>query len=154
MKARKVSCIEHIQYNNKNYTVMVYGELKDVKEINGFAVIPVKFNGKCEKVRDVDTTYQALIPGFNQFYSKTKEFNMGWSICAEPDEFDFETGMNICKRRFSKSPITTQNGRFLTLDMCQAIVDNEVKYVIENISSYLPNENLGTNYHNKPYNKP
>ena len=63
---------------------------------------------------------------------------MGWSICAECDTFNEDTGIKICKRRFNRSPITTQNGRFLTTDMCQAIVNNEVEYIINHIESLLP----------------
>lgn len=143
MKARQVKSIEHIQYKGKDYTIMVYGEIKDVKEINGFNVVPVKYNGKTGAFTKLDYENMITIPSIGTFYSKTKEFNMGWAICVEPDTFNEEQGVKICKRRFSKSPITSQNGRFLTPDMCQAIVDNEVKYIIKNIDFYLP-KNQGT----------
>ena len=125
-------------YNGKTYKIMVYGIIKDVKDVNGFCVIPVKYNGKNNKVKDFDINKRTLVPGYNQYFSKTKEFNMGWAICAEPDVFNFDKGVEICKRRFSRSPISTQNGRFLTIDMCQAIVNNEVAFIKNNFHKYLP----------------
>lgn len=145
MKDRVISSVKEHVYDGKKYTIMVYGELKDVKEINGFCVIPVTFNGKNKKVRDFDADKRMLVPGFNEYYSKTKHFNMGWAICVEPDKFDYDKGKTICKRRFSRSPISTQNGRFLTMDMCQAIVDNEVEFIIEHLTDYIPPKDLGTN---------
>lgn len=136
MKEKVVKSIREVEYKNKKYTIMVYGTINETKESNGFYVIPVTY--KNNKVKKVSFGNNSIIPGFNQLKGKTKEFNMGWSICSEPDVFDYDKGVEICKRRFSKSPMTTQNGRFLTPDMCQAIVDNEVDFIYRNIDKFLP----------------
>lgn len=151
MKERIVKQIKETVYNNKKYTVMVLGALNEVNEINGFYVVPVTFNGKNNKVRSVEYDRRVNIPGYNEYYARTKTFNMGWAICNGDDVFSEEVGETICRRRFSKSPMKTQNGRFLTKDMCQAIVDNEVDYIINHISEFLPKYEVGdvevdTNY--------
>lgn len=142
MKAKKFEVVKVVPFEGKNYTIMVYGELSEVKNINGFYAIPVMYNTRNNKVKEVDIDSRVLIPGFDTYTCKTKEFNMGWAICAEPDEFNRETGINICKRRFSRSPMRTQNGRFLTTDMCEAIVDNEIDYISNNIYLFLPKNKL------------
>ena len=138
MKTRKVESIIKTEYKSHKYTIMVYGELEDVKEINGYYIVPVTYNAKNMKPKQVEYDKRMCVPGFNEYYSRTKRFNMGWAICAEPDIFNYEEGLKICKRRFSRSPMTTQNGRFLTLDMCQAIVSNEAKYISEHIFDFIP----------------
>ena len=138
MKDKIITSFKEVEHDGKKYSVFVYGELTEAKEINGFYVIPVSYNGKNKKIKDVAMHKRTIVPGFDQYSSKTKYFNMGWSICVEPDVFDYETGVELCKRRFSRSPMTTQNGRFLTPDMCQAIVNNEVEFIIRNIDKYLP----------------
>lgn len=143
MKTRVIKNVKETIFGEKKYTIMVYGELEDVKEVSGFYAVPVTFNGKTHKTKDINLDKSVLISGFNQHFSRTKKFNMGWAICAEPDTFDYETGVKICKRRFARSPMTTQNGRFLTSDMCQAIVDNEVEYIEKNIFSFIPQDTTG-----------
>ena len=138
MRTKNFKCFKKTLHNGKVFTVMVYGELTEVKEITGFYAVPVKFNGKTGKPISIDYNKRIITPSYNEQYSKTKIFNMGWSICAECDTFNEDTGIKICKRRFNRSPITTQNGRFLTTDMCQAIVNNEVEYIINHIESLLP----------------
>jgi hypothetical protein len=143
MKERIVKQIKETVYNNKKYTVMVLGALNEVNEINGFYIVPVTFNGKNNKVRSVEYDRRVNVPGYNEYYARTKTFNMGWAICNSDDVFSEEVGETICRRRFSKSPMKTQNGRFLTKDMCQAIVDNEVDYIINHISEFLPKYEVG-----------
>jgi hypothetical protein len=139
MKTRSVESIIKTEYNGHKYTIMVYGEIEDVKEINGYYIVPVTYNAKNMKPKQIEYSKRVCVPGFNEYYSRTKKFNMGWAICAEPDEFSYEEGLKICKRRFSRSPMTTQNGRFLTPDMCQAIVSNESKYIADHIFNFIPN---------------
>lgn len=140
MKTKNFKCVKKTLVNGKVFTVMVYGELTEVKEITGFYAVPVKFNGKTGKPISIDYNKRIITPSYNEQYSKTKIFNMGWSICAECDTFNEDIGIKICKRRFNRSPIKTQNGRFLTTDMCQAIVNNEVEYIINHIESFLPKD--------------
>lgn len=159
MKTRKVESIIKTKYKGHNYTIMVYGELEDVKEINGYYIVPVTYNAKNMKPKQVEYDKRMCVPGFNEYYSRTKRFNMGWAICAEPDIFNYEEGLKICKRRFSRSPMTTQNGRFLTLDMCQAIVSNEANYISEHIFDFIPKEEdliieLDTDFNDLEESKP
>ena len=140
MRTKNFKCIKKALHNGKIYTVMVYGELTEVKEMTGFYAVPVKFNGKTGKPICIDYDKRIITPSYNEYYGKTKFFNMGWSICADCDTFNEETGIKICKRRFNRSPISTQNGRFLTNDMCQAIIDNEIEYIIKHIESFLPKD--------------
>lgn len=140
MKERIIKSVKEVRHNGKKYTIMVMGSICETKEISGFYVLPVTFNGKNKKIRNIEFDKHVTIPGFNQYYAKTKTFNMGWAICNGDDKFSTEVGETICRRRYSKSPMVTQNGRFLTKDMCQAIVNNEVKYIEEHIADFLPKD--------------
>lgn len=140
MKEKIIRSIKEVTHNGKKYTIMVMGSICETKEISGFYVLPVTFNGKNKKIRNIEFDKHVTIPGFNQYYAKTKTFNMGWAICNGDDKFSTEVGETICRRRYSKSPMVTQNGRFLTKDMCQAIVTNEVKYIEEHIADFLPKD--------------
>lgn len=138
MKERILKSTKVVTYNGKSYTIMVLGALNETNEINGFYVVPVTFNGKTNKVRSIEYDRRTNVPGFGEKFTRTKTFNMGWAICNQDDVFDEAIGEEICRRRFSKSPMKTQNGRFLTKDMCQAIVENEVKYIADNLPMFLP----------------
>lgn len=138
MKEKIIRSIKEVTHNGKKYTIMVMGSICETNEINGFYVLPVTFNGKNKKIRNIEYDKHVTVPGFNEYYARTKTFNMGWAICNGDDKFSMEVGETICRRRYSKSPMKTQNGRFLTKDMCQAIVDNEVKYIEEHIADFLP----------------
>lgn len=142
MKVKSIYHTIETEFGGKTYTIMVYGELSEVKEVNGYYIVPVKYNAKNMKPKQVEFDKKQCVPGFNQFYSRTREFNMGWAICAEPDTFNYEEGVKICKRRFSRSPMTTQNNRFLTEDMCKAIVKNETAYINGHISDFLPKNQI------------
>ena len=137
-KFKTFKSIKETKHNGHKYTVLVYGEVNEVNEMTGFYTVPVVFNSKTNKPIAIDYDRRFITPSYKQFYGKTKVFNMGWAICSESDTFDLETGIKICRRRFNRSPITTQNGRFLTPDMCLAIVENEAKYVVNHIEMFLP----------------
>lgn len=158
-KFKTFKSIKETKYNGHKYTVLVYGEVNEVNEMTGFYTVPVVFNGKTNKPIAIDYDRRFITPSYKQFYGKTKVFNMGWAICSECDTFDLETGIKICRRRFNRSPITTQNGRFLTPDMCSAIVENEANYVVNHIEMFLPKKwetndddsNNGTNVKDDKY---
>lgn len=138
MKTRIFKTTKDVEYKKSHYTILVYGEMKEEKEIEGYYVVPIKFNGRSSKITMVDYDKKQEVAGYNQFYSRTKIFNMGWAICmTDSDKFDLETGIKIAKRRFAKSPMKTQNGRFLTNDMCESIITNEANYIANNIERYL-----------------
>lgn len=123
--------------DGKKCTVFVYGELNETGLIDGFVMSRIKMTRKGHVIREESDDYVYWTSDENATHAPVKEFNMGWAICDERDEFDREIGRRIAKKRFSKSPMKTQNGNFLTIDMCNAIVANECKYITEHIDKFL-----------------
>lgn len=117
--------------NGTNHIVLVYGEVSEDKFISGFA--PVTFTRKGRIIKSVG---EPIIVN-HEFRSPVKKFNMGFAICDSSDTFNLEVGIKVAKKRFAKSPMITQNGNFLTKDMLKAIVDNELKYISNNIEHFL-----------------
>lgn len=117
--------------DGSSHTVLVYGEVSDDKFISGFA--PVTFTRKGRIIKSVG---EPVIVN-SEFRSPVKKFNMGFAICNSSDTFDVNTGIKVAKKRFAKSPMTTQNSSFLTEDMLKAIVDNELNYILNNIDHFL-----------------
>lgn len=122
---------EVVSSDGNSHTVLVYGEVSESSLISGFA--PVTFTRKARIVRSVG---EPIIVN-SEFRSPVKSFNMGFAICNASDTFDVNTGIKVAKKRFAKSPMTTQNGNFLTEDMLKAIVDNELNYILNNIDHFL-----------------
>lgn len=114
-----------------SHVVFVYGEVSEDKIIRGFA--PVTFTRKGRIIKSVG---EPIIAN-HEFRSPVKTFNMGFAICNSSDTFNINTGIKVAKKRFAKSPMTTQNGNFLTEDMLKAIVDNELNYILNNIDHFL-----------------
>ena len=54
MKTRVIKNVKETIFREKKYTIMVYGELEDVKEVSGFYAVPVTFNGKTHKTKDIN----------------------------------------------------------------------------------------------------
>lgn len=150
-KFKAFKSIKETKHNGRKYTILVYGEVNEVNEMTGFYTVPVVFNGKTNKPIAIDYDKRFITPSYKHYYGRTKVFNMGWSICSECDEFDLETGIKICRRRFNRSPITTQNGRFLTPDMCLAIVNNEADYIDKHIEMFLPKDGQKNNSDDNKY---
>lgn len=117
--------------DGSSHTVLVYGEVSEDKFISGFA--PVTFTRKGRIIKSVG---EPVIVN-SEFRSPVKKFNMGFAICNSSDTFDVNTGIKVAKKRFAKSPMTTQNSSFLTEDMLKAIVDNELNYILNNIDHFL-----------------
>ena len=117
--------------NGASHIVLVYGEVSEDKFISGFA--PVTFTRKGRIIKSVG---DPIIVN-HEFRSPVKTFNMGFAICNSSDTFNINTGIKEAKKRFAQSPMTTQNGNFLTEDMLKAIVDNELNYILNNIDHYL-----------------
>lgn len=68
-----------------------------------------------------------------------KSLNMGWAICSEEDTFDLQTGIKLAKKRFYRNmgELQTTNRNFLNDDMIEAIIENEVKYIISHPDKYI-----------------
>lgn len=132
------------------YTILVYGEVTEVKALDGIEVRRVRFRHGDNKVVD---NGESLFYPLGENCSPSKELNFGWAICNPNDAFDENVGIEICKKRFSKSPIKTQDCRFLKEDMVLAILNqtaeyvanNEFKTALENIEADL---NAAENFHN------
>ena len=132
------------------YTILVYGEVTEVKALDGIEVRRVRFRHGDNKVVD---NGESLFYPLGENCSPSKELNFGWAICNPNDAFDENVGIEICKKRFSKAPIKTQDCRFLKEDMVLAILNqtaeyvanNEFKAALENIEADL---NVAENFHN------
>ena len=132
------------------YTILVYGEVTEVKALDGIEVRRVRFRHGDNKVVD---NGESLFYPLGENCSPSKELNFGWAICNPNDAFDENVGIEICKKRFSKAPIKTQDCRFLKEDMVLAILNqtaeyvanNEFKTALEHIEADL---NVAENFHN------
>lgn len=121
------------KYNG--YTILIYGELWEEGYIDGMIVQRAKFSKDGRKVMDLSMDHEGIL--LNRPYTRTRYFNMGWAICSPEDKFDENIGIEICKRRFRKSPLRTETGLFLTKDMVQALIENEIKYIKSHWSKFV-----------------
>jgi hypothetical protein len=113
--------------NGLEHQILIYGELTTEDALRGVRVSDVLYNrhnGQVEKVLG------SKVVKTGKSYGATKTLNFGWAICHPNDEFDIEKAVKLCKRRFSKTGISTQDCRFLTDDMVNSILKNELQYVI------------------------
>ena len=113
--------------NGKIYTVFVYGELKEQKELDGIEVRRVRYKRGSKKV--ISAIKETVLYPLGDNRSPSKTLNFGWAVCAPEDTFDIAKGILIAKKRFSKAPITTQDCRFLKKDMVLAILNQTAEYV-------------------------
>lgn len=125
---------EVVDFKGVKHTVLVYGEVAEYNHIYGYA--PVVFSCKGCEVMGVANP---IVDDSSVLRSPVKQFNMGYSICHSHDEFNIGRGINLAKKRFSLSPMTTQNGSFLNPDMVKVIVDNELDYIAEHIEEFMIN---------------
>lgn len=123
-----------------NRNITVYGELEEYDHVDGVCVVPCAIKGKSKPIEPaVNSNKWYFVPSMKSNYGRTKDLYLGFSICSPEDDFDQNIAIRNCKRRF-KSPISTQNGRMLTPDMIDAIIENEIKYISSNIELFLPKE--------------
>lgn len=133
IKTRLIECQDGIMRN-----ISVYGELHENDYVDGVALTRVKFTGKGKEIVQEDNV-EWLLSVHPDSPTRTKEFYMGFSICSPEDAFSETTAIKISKRRFGK-PMRTQNGCFLTSDMIEAILENEIKFIANHIERFLPKE--------------
>lgn len=126
-KLKNFYVTEEVKMHDGTHTIFVYGELTEKRKRNEINVSGVKYSIGDGKLYENGLT---LYPE-DTCKNRTKTFNMGWAICQPVDKFDFNKGVKIAKGRFSKHPIETRDGRFLTNDMIHAILVNEAKYIKE-----------------------
>lgn len=108
------------------YKILVYGEVTEEKALDGIEVRRVRFRHGDKKVVDKG---ESLFYALGDNCSPSKALNFGWAICNPNDTYDEAKGIEIAKSRFSKSPITTQDCRFLKEDMVLAILNQTADYV-------------------------
>jgi hypothetical protein len=113
-------------------TIFVYGEMTELPYHTGFAQVLMTPKGRVIK----GIGKNIVVSTCDNTRGKVRTFNMGWCICQESDEFNEELAISTCKRRFSKSPLKTQNGMWLNEDMCNVLVDNEVNYIAEHLEKF------------------
>ena len=109
------------------YKIFVYGEVTEENTLDGVEVRRVRYQRGSGNVVSGGSETAVLPLGDN--CSPTKSFNYGYAICAPGDEFDEKKGIEIAKKRFSKSPIKTQDCRFLKKGMVEAILQQSIEYV-------------------------
>lgn len=122
-----------VDKNGVGHIVLVYGEVTENDHLCGYA--PVTFTRKGRVIKTVGEP--VIIDSLNKFRSPLKQFNMGYAICGNRDKFNKEYGIKVAKRRFAKSPLSTQNGTFLNIDMVRGIVDNELDYICKNLEHFM-----------------
>jgi hypothetical protein len=105
---------EFFDENGHKHTVLVYAELSVIR-LN-VEILPYVYQKKM-----------------------LKSLNMGWAICSEEDTFDVEIGIKLAKKRFYRhmGDLQTTNRNFLTDDMVEAIIQNEVNYIISHSDKYI-----------------
>ena len=118
------------------HTIMVYGELWEEGYIDGVVITRAKFSKDGKRVMDASTTSEDIL--LNRPYTRTRYFNMGWAICSPDDKFDKSVGIELCKKRFRKSPLRTETGLFLTKDMVMALIRNEIRYIKIHWAKFAP----------------
>lgn len=111
----------------RNHVIFVYGELTKTNHLNGTAIAKVKYVSGDKRI--VEIVDEPTIINSTNSRSSLKEFNFGWAICDPRDTFDEEKGIELCKKRFARTPLSTQEGKFLTDDMIEAILANEIEYL-------------------------
>lgn len=122
-----------------DYIVFIYGELQQSTEVDGLAIVQGKYSRDGGRLLSLNPGHKIINITTGVPHLKTKSFNMGWAICSPDDEFDEEYGIELCKKRFHRKPLTTQSGTFLTHDMICAIMENEAKYIEKHFDEYVPN---------------
>ena len=119
--------------NGRIATILVYGELWETETVDGIFVQRVGLSRDGKRIIECGSGSVGVL---GAPYAKTKYFNMGWAICSPDDEYNEETGIKIAKSRFLKSPLSTQSGTFLTNDMIDAILENEIRFIQNNLSKF------------------
>ena len=132
--------------NGRIVTILVYGELWETETVDGIYVQRIGLSRDGKRIMERGS---GSIGVLGTPYSKTKYFNMGWAICSPDDEYNEEIGIEIAKSRFLKSPLSTQSGTFLTNDMIDAILDNEIRFMQNNLSKFYhpKDEEKATEFH-------
>lgn len=119
--------------NGRNATILVYGELWETETVDGIFVQRVGLSRDGKRIIECGSSSVGVL---GAPYAKTKYFNMGWAICSPDDEYNEEIGIKIAKSRFLKSPLSTQSGTFLTNDMIDAILENEIRFIQNNLNKF------------------
>jgi len=122
--------------NYKGHIILVYGELWEEGYVDGIVIRRAKFSKDGRKVMDESVTSEDIL--LNRPYTRTRYFNMGWAICTPDDKYNEQYGIELCKRRFRKSPLKTETGLFLTKDMVHALLRNEIHYIENNWKKFAP----------------
>ena len=139
-KIRCYHCTKEIyDATGQKHTILVYGELVQTNEDQGFVIAPVTYTKKGNDIVSINDKYNII--GFRDNHP-TRKFNLGWAICDSNDNFDLATGIKLAKKRFSDSPMTTTDVRFFSDDMIKVVLENETDFIFNHIEKYIPNVNF------------
>ena len=124
-----------VVYEGAPFTILVYGEVVETTKTKGLLVQPVFLTRDNAKI--IKEAGRGQLLATQHPYSRTKSFNYGWAIHTQDDTFDFQVGVQKCRQRFAESPITTSTGHFLTKDVIQSILNNEVDYIEKHFDKFF-----------------
>ncbi len=133
-KVKKYSVVRSVKHEGHVYTVLVYAECVQTSKTRALLVQPVFTTRDGQKI--VSEAGRGQLLSTQRPYQRTRTLNIGWAICSDEDKFDMDAGVELCKKRFSRDPITTGCGRFLTDDMVNAIIMNELDYIANNFGKF------------------
>lgn len=80
---------------------------------------------------------------------RVRKLILAYSICHPTDTFNEEEGIRVALRRMREHPIgtlTTEDKTMLCKDMCNILVFNELKHIINHIDNYIVNKEGETEY--------
>lgn len=132
--------------------VFIYGELWEDGLIDAINIFPCKCSRDGKSLQYFEGYDFSKTVLLQEPYTRTKYFNMGWAICCAEDKFDRETGIEICRRRFRKYPLTSHSGTFLTTDMVKALLKNEADYIKAHQDKFIksPSKEYKTELNEEP----
>ena len=133
-KVKKYSVVRSVKHDGHVYTVLIYAECVQTSKTKALLVQPVYTTRDGQKI--VSEAGRGQLLSTQRPYQRTRSLNIGWAICSDEDKFDMDAGVELCKKRFSRDPITTGCGRFLTDDMVNAIIMNELDYIANNFGKF------------------
>ncbi len=108
--------------------------------------------GKCSQQKETITvpTETSIVDDLGKEHDATllvnvkrkfRKLELARSICHPADTFDFDKGVELCKKRIEEGIIIgeqeSENITMLNADQCEMLVFCEVNHIIKNIDKYI-----------------
>lgn len=121
-----------IASDGSEHYVTVVGKCSQEKET---ITVPTETSVTDDKGREHNAT---LLVNVKRRYRK---LTLARAICHPSDEFNFEKGVEMCKKRIEQGIIIgeqeSENITMLNDDQCEILVFCEVNHIIKNIDKYI-----------------